>query len=165
MIRIESGPALELHRSWFEQAAEVAQSSTCLKDHCGAVLVRQDQLVIGRGYNAPPLGEESNRTCLMQFDRTRKPQYDLTCCVHAEWAALDEAERLHQHSLPGSTMYFMRLDDQGAWTDAGQPRCTVCSRLTMMMRVERFALWNNGGVDLYPLPEYDRLSYAYHALP
>jgi hypothetical protein len=54
----------------------------------------------------------------------------------------------------------MRIDEAGNFTDAGDPFCTVCSRLTMEAGVGEFALYNNGGADVYPLCEYNAKSYA-----
>jgi hypothetical protein len=54
----------------------------------------------------------------------------------------------------------MRIDDAGNFTDAGDPFCTVCSRLTMDAGVGEFALYNNGGADIYTLDEYNLTSYA-----
>jgi hypothetical protein len=53
----------------------------------------------------------------------------------------------------------MRIDEEGNFTNAGEPFCTTCSRLTMEAGVGEFALYNNEGADLYPLDEYNLKSY------
>jgi deoxycytidylate deaminase len=161
MRRIDSGSLLEEHLRFIQMAAEAATSATCHRAQCGAILVVQRHKVIGTGWNSPPLDMEENRTCDMEFDRTLKPKYDLTCCVHAEVAAVLDAYRRYPGMIPGSTMYFSAI---GGLSDAEVPFCSGCSRIVMAARVAQFALWNEGGVDLYTVPEYDRASFAYHAL-
>lgn len=56
----------------------------------------------------------------------------------------------------------MRVDDNGQFTNAGEPYCTTCSRFTMQAGVAEFALWNDNGADVYTLPEYNDLSYRYY---
>jgi hypothetical protein len=53
----------------------------------------------------------------------------------------------------------MRIDNDNNFTDAGDPFCTVCSRLTMEAGVQDFALYNNNGADVYALDEYNQKSY------
>lgn len=64
--------------------------------------------------------------------------------------------------IDGSTLYFMRVDDKGNFTDAGKPYCTTCSRFTMQAGVAEFALWNSDGADMYTLKEYNEASYQFH---
>jgi len=69
-----------------------------------------------------------------------KPKYDKTCCVHAEWNAILDACKANPGKLEGSTLYFMRIDEEGGFTDAGEPFCTVCSRLALQAGVAYFEL-------------------------
>lgn len=146
---------------YFEQAATVARNAKCRQSKCGSVIVYDGQ-IIGSGYNGPPLDDESRRTCGAVLDRSKKPKYDLTCCIHAEWRAILDGLIKHPTKMKGSCLYFMRVDDEGKFTDAGQPYCTTCSRLAMEAGIAQFALWNKNGADVYNLPEYDRLSYEFH---
>ena len=154
-----SGTAVKAHLPYFEQAGHIATEATCHQAKCGTVIVR-DGAVIGEGYNGPPLDLETRRTCGSPRNLAVKPKYDKTCCIHAEWRAILHACKTHPEAIHGSTLYFMRIDDAGAFTDAGLPYCTVCSRLALESGVGFFALWNNAGVDLYTV-EYDRASYAF----
>lgn len=158
MQRIE-GPEFETIRPFFEQAAEAARDATCLRAKCGSVIVK-NSVVIGSGYNAPPLGDESQRYCTDDMDYSLKPKYDKTCCVHAEWNAVIDACKTNADKLAGSVLYFMRIDENGNFTDAGEPYCTTCSRFTMQAGVAEFALYNNDGADIYSLHEYNSVSYA-----
>lgn len=146
---------------YFEAAAELARQATCHRAKCGSVIVKDGE-IIGRGYNAPPGGDEMQRMCDVEFDTENKPKYDKTCCVHAEWNAILDACKTNADKIGGSALYFMRVDAQGNFTDAGEPFCTVCSRLTMQSGVKEFALWNGGSADIYEAGEYNQKSYAYY---
>jgi len=157
MKRLE-GTAFAAIRPYFEQAGRVAEAATCQRAKCGAVIVSGDQ-IIGDGYNSPAGHDEAQRLCNAEMKTAERPKYDKTCCIHAEWRAVLEACKSHPDKLAGSTLYFMRVDENGAFTDAGEPFCTVCSRLTMEAGVAKFALYNSDGADIYPLDEYNLRSY------
>lgn len=148
---------------FFEAAAEVARQATCLRAKCGSVIVSKNGEIIGRGYNAPPLEDESQRTCERTWNLAKKPKYDKTCCIHAEWnAVIDMLRSASPAQIEGSRLYFMRVDDAGELTNAGEPYCTTCSRFTMQSGVAEFALWNDDGADVYTLAEYNSVSYEYY---
>jgi len=149
------------HEDYFKKAQACAQRATCSRAHCGSVLVSADGQVIGEGYNAPPLGDESQRMCDVQLDKTMKQNNDKTCCVHAEWNAIIDALSTHGAKVPGSTLYFMRVNEAGEFTEAGDPYCTVCSRLALQSGVATFALWNNGP-ELFDTRDYNETSYAFY---
>ena len=145
-------------KPYFEQAAAVAKSATCLKAKCGTVIVK-DGLILGTGYNSPALDDEGQRLCSYPMKTEIRPKYDKTCCIHAEWRAVLEACKTHPDKLEGSTLYFMRIDEAGAFTDAGEPFCTTCSRFAMEAGIGEFALYNQDGADVYTLAEYNLKSY------
>ncbi|MDB5176601.1 MAG: cytidine deaminase [Candidatus Saccharibacteria bacterium] len=160
-MRRVTGEDLKLIEPFFSLAAEAADNATCHRAKCGSVIIKDGE-VIGIGYNSPPINDESRRTCDKTWDYGKKPKYDLTCCIHAEWQAVIDACKKNADKIDGSTIYFMRTDSNGNFTDAGMPYCTTCSRFTMESGVSEFALWNDDGADIYELPEYDELSYSYH---
>lgn len=162
MIRIEQANIDPIYE-YFEEAAAVARQATCLRAKCGSVVVLKSGVILGQGYNAPPLGDESQRFCETEFDTSKKQKYDNTCCVHAEWSAvIDTLQNVSADQIADSRLYFMRVNDLGDFTDAGKPYCTTCSRFTMQAGIGEFALWNAGGADIYTLPEYNKLSNQYH---
>lgn len=57
--------------------------------------------------------------------------------------------------IKDSTLYFMRIDEDGNFTDAGEPFCTVCGRLALDSGIKYFALWNSSGVKVYDTKEYN----------
>jgi deoxycytidylate deaminase len=147
---------------FFEKAADVARNATCHRAKCGSIVVTPAGLVIGEGYNAPPLESESQRMCSAQYDTSVKPKSDKTCCVHAEWNAVLDASIRNGIHVAGSTLYFMRVDNDGNFTDAGEPYCTVCSRLALQSGIAVFGLWESGP-RMIPTDEYNLMSYAYYA--
>lgn len=148
---------------FFNMAAKVAQNATCHRAKCGTVIIK-DNLVIGQGYNGPALDNEDNRTCDNEYNFSVKPKYDKTCCIHAEWRAILDACKRNPSKLQGSALYFMRVDENGNFTDAGQPYCTTCSRLTLEAGIKEFVLWNRDGVVIYDAAEYNKKSYEFFAI-
>jgi peptide deformylase len=53
----------------------------------------------------------------------------------------------------------MRVDDAGDFTDAGEPFCTVCSRLAMSSGLAKFALWVNNQPKIYDVKDYNINTY------
>lgn len=157
MRRVEDTEFMAM-RPYFEQAANIAINATCLRAKCGSIIVK-DTVVIGKGFNSPALDDEAQRLCSVEMDTTVRPKYDKTCCIHAEWRAVLDACKTNADKLAGSVLYFMRIDAEGNFTDAGEPFCTTCSRLTMEAGIGEFALYNNEGADIYPLAEYNQKSY------
>lgn len=149
------------HYQYFQSAAEQAIMATCTRARCGSVIVDTTGQIIGVGYNAPPLGNESNRKCAGSYDITSKPKSDKTCCIHAEWNAILNGLAAHPDLMSGATLYFMRVDEQGQFTQAGEPYCTVCSRLALQSGIAYFGLWNDGP-QIIPTDVYNDASYAYH---
>lgn len=146
--------------AYFVLAAEEAKQALCLRSRCGAVIVSRGQ-IIGRGYNAPPKNDITQRKCHLDLRESLKPKSDRTCCVHAEWRAIGDA-LLHSNDLNGSTLYFMRIDEFGNMKKSGEPYCTVCSRLALEYGIIRFGLWQSQGIRLYDTREYNEHSYKFH---
>jgi len=157
MIRAE-GDEYQKIKIFFEKAAIVAKDATCLRAKCGSVIVKNSK-IIGKGFNSPALNDESQRFCETELNTAVKPKYDKTCCIHAEWRAIIDACKTSNGDLTGSTLYFMRIDENNNSTDAGDPFCTVCSRLALESGIEKFALYNNQGADIYFTNEYNQKSY------
>lgn len=145
---------------WMKKASHVAGKALCLRAYCGTVIVKEG-IIIGEGYNAPPLDDVANRTCLTEYRSIDKKKYDRTCCMHAEWRAIMDAVRRAPGLLTGSRLYFSRIDSAGDLKKSGKPFCTVCSRLALDSGIVEFLLWHEEGICAYPTDEYNRLSYGY----
>lgn len=148
------------HELYFEEAAKVAAHATCNRAHCGAIIVTPNGEIIGRGYNAPPEGDESQRMCDVKLDKSLKQSNDKTCCVHAEWNAIIDALKHHGKKIEGATLYFMRVNGKNEFTEAGDPYCTVCSRLAMESGISSFGLWNDGP-EMFDAATYNKKSYEF----
>lgn len=134
--------------TWIHKAAVVAKRALCLKAKCGSIIVK-DGIVIGEGYNAPPLDDMKNSFCLTPYNNTGKPRYDHTCCMHAEWRAILNTVKNNPDKISGSTLYFTRLDTDGNIVKSGEPLCTVCSRFALDSGVKEFVLWHHKGIHIY----------------
>lgn len=144
--------------AWIQKAAEVAEKSLCLRAKCGAVIVKDGEL-IGEGYNGPPLDDLSNRMCLNEYELPQKFKYDRTCCVHAEWRAIFDALKSNSEKINDSTLYFTRInEDVNRW---GKPFCTVCSRMILDSGIGWIVLPQEKGLCLYEAREYNKVSYDY----
>ena len=150
-----------MHEKYFKEAASVAKRATCYRARCGSVIVSERNVIIGRGYNAPPLGDETQRTCDLEYHTDKKPKSDKTCCVHAEWNAIIDALKNYPEEIEGSTLYFMRIAGDDSFTEAGAPYCTVCSRLALQSGIRWFGLWN-GGPQMIDTKKYNLLSYDFY---
>ncbi|MBI3632880.1 MAG: hypothetical protein HY226_01155 [Candidatus Vogelbacteria bacterium] len=144
---------------WINQAAEAAKQAMCSNAKCGTVIVKEGK-VIGRGYNAPPLDKEENRTCNQTFG-PGKPNFDRTCCMHAEWRAIIDALKNNGDKIKGAKLYFSRVDQNGGMKRAKSIHCTVCSRLALDTGIAEFVLWFEDGIRSYTTDEYDKVSYQY----
>ena len=154
----------DVHEKYFLRAINIATNGLCLRAKCGAVIISNES-VIGEGYNAPPKDDMQHAKCEnVMYDRAKKPKYDLTCCVHAEWRAMIAALRNHPDKIRGATIYYARLDEEGLFRHPGPPFCTVCSRLALDIGIKYFGLWHKDGVMLYDTSEYNERSYSFHLL-
>jgi hypothetical protein len=145
---------------YMREAAKEASKALCLRDKCGCVVVLNGE-IIGRGYNAPPQDDVSQRKCELDLIASPKPKSDRTCCVHAEWRALTDAIK-NKKDISGSELYFTRVDEKGDIKKSGKPYCTVCSRLALDLGLAYFALWHEDGIKKYDTKTYNDLSYQFH---
>lgn len=147
---------------YFEAAADAARYSICKKARCGSVIVK-DGVIISTGFNHPAGGE--NARCLDEYTIPKDNKHDITCCVHAEVDAVHKALLNNPTALSGSTLYFMRINQDGAMTRAGVPYCTICSKEALDNKISEFVLWSKEGVAVYDTQEYNNVSYQYFKNP
>ncbi|MDD5669359.1 MAG: dCMP deaminase family protein [Candidatus Omnitrophica bacterium] len=105
--------------SYFLQIAHlVAQRSTCIRRHVGAVLVK-DKRILATGYNGAPSGLKhcSEVGCLREKLKIPSGQrHELCRGLHAEQNAIIQAS-LHGIPIQGSTIYI-----------TNQP-CIICAKM------------------------------------
>lgn len=146
---------------YFGEAQKEATKALCLRDKCGAVVVK-DGVIVGRGYNGPPQDNLEQKKCLSEYPKeTKKPKSDRTCCMHAEWRAIIDALK-HSNDLKGASLYFARVNNDGTLLPSGEPYCTVCSRLALDVGITHFCLSHEKGSRCYDTNEYNDLSYEFH---
>jgi len=144
---------------FISHAMDVAKNSPCFRSKCGSIIVK-DGIIIGEGFNAPPLGKKLDRC--FKDDIPKNFKSDRSCCIHAEERAIMEALRKHHDKIVGSRLYFIRLDtatDEKMY--AGQPFCTICSKMALDSGIKEFVLWHKEGITVYDTDEYNDLSFKY----
>ncbi|HYD03576.1 MAG TPA: deaminase [Alphaproteobacteria bacterium] len=141
-------------------ALEIAKKATCARAQCGSVIVK-DGVVIGVGYNSPPGNLDSQCRCNNSKDHYHKKVTDKTCCVHAEQRAIMDALARHPDKIKGSTLYFMRVGEDGGKSFCAMPYCTICSKMTLDSGVSEFALLYEDGIHVYDSEEYNDVSFDY----
>ncbi len=144
---------------YFEEAVLVARQATCEDARCGAVIVKNGE-IIGRGFNSPPTGTSVHR-CQVPKSSYHPRVTDKTCCIHAEVHAILDALRQYPEKLSGSTLFFVRVDEQGQRKLSGAPYCTLCSKLVLDVGIQSFVLSQKEGIVSYPADEYNELSFGY----
>lgn len=159
-MRYLSGDEEKKALEYINKATQIALSSTCERSRCGSVIVQDDE-IIGSGFNSPPQNKEEQRRCSYSKDSYHKKVTDKTCCVHAEQRAIMSVLRNNSDKIAGSRLYFIRLDDNGVPSRAGQPYCTICSKMALDIGIAEFVLWHEGGVCVYDTDEYNALSFQH----
>ncbi|MBI3334855.1 hypothetical protein HYZ97_05190 [Candidatus Pacearchaeota archaeon] len=159
MYQLEGEEYLEAV-SYLSLAVKYAQRSTCLRGRCGSILILNDTL-IGAGFNSPPGNDESQRRCMNDKSKLHARVTDKTCCVHAEQRALIDALRSNPEKVQGSTIYFMRVNQEDLPLSSGRPYCTICSKLALDLRVKEWVLWHEEKIAKYGAREYHALSLSY----
>ncbi len=157
-MKILSGKEAKQAFEYLDDAATAAAYSCCFRSKCGSVIVKDDE-IIGKGYNSPPLDLKLEYCLKDSLPANFKS--DKTCCVHAEQRAVMDALQHHPEKLPGSRLYFIRLDEQGNKKHAGEPYCTICSKFTLDAQVAEFVLWREEGICVYDTMEYNILSFEF----
>jgi len=63
--------------------------------------------------------------------------------------------------IKGSRIYYISVDDNGNVTEAGEPYCTLCSKMALEVGIKEFVLYKKDNICVYDTEEYNVLSYAY----
>ncbi|MBP9747891.1 hypothetical protein KBD13_03090 [Patescibacteria group bacterium] len=160
-MTILSGEDEKQALAYIQNAVDLARNATCERSRCGSVIVFAGEEIIGKGWNTPPQNDERERRCTREKASYHPKVTDKTCCVHAEQRAIMDALRTHPTKLAGSRLYFIRLDSEGAPMRAGEPYCTICSKMALDVGIAEFVLWHEAGVCVYDTQEYNARSYAF----
>ena len=144
---------------FIHEAIKESKKSTCYRSKCGAIIVKDNE-IIGIGFNSPPGNLESQRRCENKKKDYPEKVTDKTCCVHAEHRAVANALKINPEKLKGSRLYFARLDLEDNFLYAGDPYCTICSKFVLDAGIAEFALWHEQGICAYGTEEYNDISFG-----
>ncbi len=149
---------IEENQEYIQEAIEEAKKSPCLRSKCGSIIVK-DGAIIGRGFNSPPNNKDLE-TC--RKDSLPKDfKSDKTCCLHAEQRAILDALKNNSNKLKGSTLFFIRLDLNNNILYAGEPYCTICSKMALDVKIKEFVLYHKDNLTAYDTEEYNELSFKH----
>jgi dCMP deaminase len=108
-------------------ASVVAERSTCLRHHMGAVAVR-DRHILTTGYNGAPAGQKDclELGCLRDdLNIASGERHEICRAIHAEQNVIIQAG-LHGVSLAGSTVYCTHTP------------CVLCAKMLVNAKIDRF---------------------------
>ncbi|MBU4374863.1 MAG: cytidine/deoxycytidylate deaminase family protein [Euryarchaeota archaeon] len=111
---------------FMEIASIVAKRSTCLRNHVGAVVVK-DKRILSTGYNGAPrnLAHCFDIGCIREQNNIASgTRHELCRAVHAEQNAIIQAA-LHGVSIENATVYCTH-----------QP-CILCAKMLINARIEK----------------------------
>ncbi|MFA5080652.1 MAG: hypothetical protein WC472_03460 [Candidatus Paceibacterota bacterium] len=143
---------------FINKAVEIGRNSPCFRSRCGSVIVSNGE-IIGSGFNSPPNGKILDYCLKDELPNDFKS--DKTCCIHAEQRAIMDALRNNAQKIIGSRLYFIRLNEKGEITKAGNPYCTICSKMALDVGISEFVLWHKKGICVYNTDEYNNISFNY----
>ena len=139
---------------------EFAKLSTCKRSKCGSIIVANRALTIGKGQNSMPCHEVGE--CFKDSLHTSFKS-DRTCCMHAEQRAIiDALQGPFSRWVRGSTLFFIRLDENNNPVHAGKPYCSICSKMALDVGIKWFVLWHKDGWTAYDTKEYNDLTFQYN---
>ena len=141
-----------------DKLTDVAKKATCKRSKCGSVLISEYGNLIGSGYNSMPCNVDS---ACFKDELPTGFKSDKTCCIHAEQRAIMEGLKHYSRLVEGSTLYFLRLDDNDQPKQSGQPYCSICSKMALDAGIKYFVLWHKEGWTAYETEEYNSLTFKY----
>lgn len=156
-MKILKGAKKKEALNFINQAAKLALRSNCLRAKCGSIIV-YDWEEIGIGWNGPPQDIQLEH-CLKDY-LPEDFKSDRTCCIHAEQRAIFDALRRNPDKLKGSEIYFIRLDESNKKEFAGEPYCTICSKMALEVGISDFVLYRKEGICVWDICEYNERSFG-----
>lgn len=123
---------IQADKYFMKIATVVAERSTCLRHHIGAIAVK-DKRILATGYNGAPSGLTDCLTlgCLRDERNIESgKQLDICRAVHAEQNVIIQAA-LYGASLEGATIYCTHSP------------CLMCSRMLVNAKIKRFVSYQN----------------------
>jgi dCMP deaminase len=128
----------ELDEYFLKIASVVAERSTCLRHHVGAVAVK-DKHILSTGYNGAAAGTKEclELGCLRNEMKIESgTRHEICRAIHAEQNVIIQAA-LHGISLEGATIY------------ATHSPCILCAKMLANSRVKRFVTFGTYADDSF----------------
>jgi dCMP deaminase len=129
---------IDIDEYFLKIAAVVAERSTCLRHHIGAVAVR-DKHILSTGYNGAAAGRKDclELGCLRnELHIPSGEKHEICRAIHAEQNVIIQAA-LHGVSLEGSTVYCTHTP------------CRICAKMLVNSRIKRFVTYGKYSDDAY----------------
>ena len=119
-------------------ATVVAERSTCLRHHVGAVAVR-DKHILATGYNGAPSGLKDclELGCLRdELNIESGTRHEICRAIHAEQNVIIQAA-LHGVDLTGATVYVTHSP------------CILCAKMLVNAKIKRFVTFGSYADDSF----------------
>jgi deoxycytidylate deaminase len=149
--------------SWINEAIEIAQQATCERARCGAIIIKDGE-IIGKGFNSPPGDVEAERRCEIKKNTYDQKVTDKTCCIHAEQRAIINALHNNPKKIKGAQLYFARFYPNGErrlMGGATKMYCTICTKMMLDVGIAEFILAHQDGICVYTASEANQASFSY----
>ena len=136
---------------YLDLARMVAQRSTCLRRHYGAVIVKNDE-VISTGYVGAPRGRKNctdiGECVRVRMEIPRGERYELCRSVHAEANAIISASR---DKMIGSALYLVGVEAGTGEYVKDSCSCSMCKRQIINAGIETVYIRDteDGGAEPY----------------
>ena len=127
---------------YLDIAQTVAERSTCLRKHFGAIIVKND-IIISTGYNGTPRGRKNcsdiNYCMRDELNIPRGERYELCRSVHAEANCIISAAR---RDTIGAALYLVGRDVKTGELVSNACCCSMCKRMVINAGIERVIVRN-----------------------
>lgn len=122
---------------YLDIAKTVAERSTCLRRHFGAIIVKNDSIV-STGYNGAPRGRANCNDLGFCFREhlgiPRGERYEMCRSVHAEANAIIACSA---EVMKGSTLYLCCVSPDNKEIMGGTSSCMMCKKMIINAAIEK----------------------------
>ena len=135
---MNKGNRPDINEYFLKIASVVAERSTCLRHHIGAVAVR-DKHILSTGYNGAASGLKDclELGCLRdELNIKSGTRHEICRAIHAEQNVIIQAA-LHGITLSGATVYCTHTP------------CILCAKMLVNSRIKRFVTFGNYADDAF----------------
>jgi len=135
---MNKGNRPDINEYFLKIASVVAERSTCLRHHIGAVAVR-DKHILSTGYNGAASGLKDclELGCLRdELNIESGTRHEICRAIHAEQNVIIQAA-LHGITLSGATVYCTHTP------------CILCAKMLVNSKIKRFVTFGNYADDAF----------------